>query len=243
MYQKVFQRYEIKYLITLEQKQKLLKEMNNNIILDNYGLTTIRNIYFDTPNYLLIRKSIEKPTYKEKLRIRSYEKATKDTKVFIELKKKYNGVVYKRRLSLSLEETNDWLLEDRRCYKTNQIVNEIDYFISYYKNLRPSLFLSYEREAYYGTNDKTLRLTFDKNIIARTKDISLESEIYGDKLLDDNKILLEIKCNGGIPIWLTTLLSKEKIYKQSFSKYGTAYEKLILPNLNKNNIQEEEING
>ena len=239
MYQKVFKRYEIKYILTISQKNKLLEIMNEYMELDQYGRTTIRNIYFDTPNYLLIRRSNEKPNYKEKLRIRSYVKPKDDTNVFIELKKKYDHIVYKRRLALSLKETNDWLLDDIHCYKTNQIVNEIDYFISYYKNLKPSLFLSYEREAYYGKADKTLRITFDENILARTTDISLQSNIYGENILEEGTVLMEIKCSGGIPLWLTSILSKEKIYKTSFSKYGKAYEKIIFPKLNNISIKEE----
>ena len=232
MYQKVFKRFEIKYLISVTQKNKILESIKDYMSLDQYGKTTIRNIYFDTPNYRIIRNSIEKPEYKEKLRIRSYIKTLNDKQVFIELKKKYNGIVYKRRLSLSFEETKDWLLEDKKLYKTNQIINEIDYFISFYDNLKPSLFLSYEREAYYGDEDKTLRITFDSNIIARDEEVSLDTEIYGIEILPDDKILMEIKCNGGMPLWLTSILSKEKIYKQSFSKYGKAYEQIIYPKLN-----------
>lgn len=238
MYQKVFKRYENKYILTISQKNKLLETISKHMSLDQYGRTTIRNIYFDTPNYLLIRRSIEKPEYKEKLRIRSYIKATEDTNVFIELKKKYNHIVYKRRLALSLKETKDWLLEDMKCYKPNQIVNEIDYFISFYKDLKPSLFLAYEREAYYGIEEPSLRITFDDNILARINDISLQSDIYGEALLKDDQVLMEIKCNGGIPLWLTSVLSQEKIYKTSFSKYGKAYEKIIYPKLNKINIME-----
>ena len=239
MYQKIFKRYEIKYLISQIQKDKILEIINKYMSIDQYGKTNIRNIYFDTPNYTIIRNSIEKPQYKEKLRIRSYTKPNNDTTIFIELKKKYDGVVYKRRLALPFDITKEWLLENKKIDNPNQIINEIDYFISYYKNLSPSLLLSYDREAYYGLEDKTLRITFDSNIIARDEDLNLDSDIYGTNILPNDKILMEIKCNGGMPLWLTAILSQEKIYKQSFSKYGKAYENIIYPKLNKYNTKGE----
>ena len=239
MYQKIFKRYEIKYLISQIQKDKILEIINKYMSIDQYGKTNIRNIYFDTPNYQIIRNSIEKPQYKEKLRIRSYTKPNNDTTIFIELKKKYDGVVYKRRLALPFDITKEWLLENKKIDNPNQIINEIDYFISYYKNLSPSLLLSYDREAYYGLEDKTLRITFDSNIIARDEDLNLDSDIYGTNILPNDKILMEIKCNGGMPLWLTAILSQEKIYKQSFSKYGKAYENIIYPKLNKYNTKGE----
>lgn len=102
-FQTVFKRYELKYMLTLEQKAKVLAAMEPYMELDKYGRTTIRNIYYDTDTYLLIRRSIEKTAYKEKLRIRSYSRADKDSTVFVELKKKYQSVVYKRRISLPEE--------------------------------------------------------------------------------------------------------------------------------------------
>ena len=96
----VFKRYELKYMLTLEQKEKILQAMANYMKLDKYGRTTIRNIHFDTDNYRLIRRSIEKPAYKEKLRIRSYSQATADSTVFVELKKKYEKVVYTYNVTL-----------------------------------------------------------------------------------------------------------------------------------------------
>ena len=100
-YQNVFKRYEIKYLISQEQKRIVLEAMEQKMALDKYGRTTIRNIYFDTDSYRLIRRSIEKPAYKEKLRIRSYCKAQPNSTVFVELKKKYKSVVYKRRVPMT----------------------------------------------------------------------------------------------------------------------------------------------
>ena len=230
-YQAVFKRYELKYLLTHQQKSIVLEAMKPYMDLDQYGRTTIRNIYFDTANYRLIRRSIEKPVYKEKLRIRSYRKAAPGSTVFVELKKKYNGVVYKRRLPLTEDDAVQWLGGQTPCKRDTQISREIDYFMRYYETLHPAVFLSYEREAYYCRDGGDFRVTFDDNLLCRQEDISLESDIWGTPLLDDSKVLMEIKCSGGIPLWRTAVLSREHIYKTSYSKYGTAYETMILPNM------------
>lgn len=230
-FQTVFKRYEIKYMITLEQKAKVLAAMAPYMKLDKYGRTTIRNIYYDTDTYLLIRRSIEKPAYKEKLRIRSYGKADPDSTVFVELKKKYKHVVYKRRISLTEKEATEWVAGEHHCRKHTQISEEVDYFLDYYKTLHPTVFLSYEREAYYSNDGSDFRVTFDDTILCRQEDLSLESEVYGTPILPEGMVLMEIKCSGGIPLWMTHVLSAEHIYKTSFSKYGTAYQTMIFPRL------------
>ena len=229
-YQAVFKRYELKYLLTQQQKERILSAMEPYMALDQYGRTTIRNIYFDTNNYRLIRHSIEKPAYKEKLRIRSYQKAKPGSTVFVELKKKYDSVVYKRRMSLSEDEALDWVTGKMHCKEETQISNEIDYFLIYYETLHPVVFLSYEREAYFCKDGGDFRVTFDDNILCRQEDLSLESDVWGTPILEEGKVLMEIKCSGGIPLWMTHVLSQEHIYKTSFSKYGTAYQTMIFPN-------------
>ncbi len=199
--------------------------------LDKYGRTVIRNIYYDTDTYLLIRRSIEKPCYKEKLRVRSYGPATEESKVFVELKKKYKSVVYKRRVSLPYNEAMGWIAKTDRCHKQNQICNEIDYFIDHYETLHPTVFLSYEREAYKTLEPSDFRVTFDENILVRQDNLDLRGEVYGTPILPKGKIMMEIKCSGGIPLWMTEVLSEERIYKTPFSKYGTAYRTLIFPEL------------
>ena len=228
-FQTVFKRYELKYLLTAEQKEAILSAMQPYMILDRYGRTTIRNLYYDTDTYLLIRRSIEKPAYKEKLRIRSYGQADDRSTVFVELKKKYKHVVYKRRISLPYTDAAAWLSKERHPDKHTQIANEIDYFMELYGTLHPTVFLSYEREAYCCKNGGDFRVTFDDTILCRQDDLSLESEVYGTPILPEGKVLMEIKCSGGIPLWMTRALTKEKIYKTSFSKYGTAYGMLIFP--------------
>lgn len=230
-YQAIFKRYELKYMITKEQKEKIVKLIEPYMQIDKYGRVTIRNIYMDTDSYRLIRDSIEKPMYKEKLRIRSYKKVDNNEKVFVELKKKYKHVVYKRRVSVGEKDAVNWICNREKLENYEQIEKEIEYFLDYYKDLRPSVFLSYEREAYYSKDGSDFRITFDDNILVRQEDISLTSEIYGKSILDDDKVIMELKCSGGIPLWMVEILSKNKIYKTSYSKYGTAYKNIILPKI------------
>lgn len=239
-FQTVFKRYELKYILTTEQKQKILSVMEPYMEPDKYGRTTIRNIYFDTEDYRLIRRSIERPAYKEKLRIRSYTQATSESTVFVELKKKYNKVVYKRRLALPEAEAMAWVGREKPCQKESQISREIDYFIDFYGRPKPSVFLSYEREAYYAKNDSEFRVTFDEHILCRQTDISLCSPPYGTEILPEGLVLMELKCAGGIPLWMVNTLSEEHIYKTSFSKYGTAYSNLIFPQLYLHNSTKQK---
>lgn len=227
MYQSVFKRYELKYLLTQAQKALLLQEMRPYMQLDKYGKTTIRNIYFDTDNYRLIRHSLEKTAYKEKLRIRSYGKAELADPVFVELKKKYDSVVYKRRVVMPQSQAIEWLCDGTTHPERSQIADEIDYFCSFYQNLRPTVFLSYDREAYYSISGDDFRVTFDENILSRQKDISLSADIGGIPLLPEDIVLLELKTPGGIPLWMSRFLSRQGIFKTSFSKYGTAYRNQI----------------
>lgn len=244
-FQTVFKRYELKYMLTLEQKEKVLLTMAPYMKPDKYGRTTIRNIYYDTDTYLLIRRSIEKPVYKEKLRIRSYGRAEPDSTVFVELKKKYKHIVYKRRISLPEKEATEWIAGERHCHKNTQISEEVDYFLDYYKTLHPAAFLSYEREAFYANDGSDFRVTFDDNVLCRLENLSLESEVYGTPILPEGKVLMEIKCSCGIPLWMAHILSEEHIYKTSFSKYGTAYKTIIFPQLcgTHKTMMEETVNA
>ncbi|MBE6591040.1 MAG: polyphosphate polymerase domain-containing protein [Ruminococcaceae bacterium] len=230
-FQTVFKRYELKYLLTLDEKQRVLEAMERYMELDKFKRSTVRNVYLDTKDHRLIRRSMEKPEYKEKLRIRSYCRANEDSTVFVELKKKYRSVVYKRRMAMSQRDAEAWLFKKAPCPADTQISREISYFLFLYRELEPKVFLSYEREAYYDKSGGDLRVTFDDNILCRQRDISLCSEVYGDRLLDESSVLMELKCSGGIPLWLVKVLSRERIYKTSFSKYGTAYEKYIFPEI------------
>lgn len=229
-YQAIFKRYELKYLLDLQQKQRLLEAMEPYMALDKYGRTIIRNVYFDTENYRLIRRSMEKPVYKEKLRLRSYRQAEADSSVFVELKKKYKGVVYKRRVAMPEKQAMDWLSGEGDPGQEGQIIREIDYFRNFYGSLRPMVFLSYEREAFFCRQGGGFRVTLDENILCRRDRLSLEQPPGGTAILPPDKVLLEVKTAGGLPGWMTEFLSRERLYKTSFSKYGTAYTGLILPN-------------
>ena len=226
MNKKVFERHELKYIITLQQMNQLIEILGLYMNEDSYFKSTIRNIYYDTPNYLLIRTSIEKPEYKEKIRIRSYKTVNSDDDVFVELKKKYKKVVYKRRETLTYSEARVFL--DERVRPNNlQITKEIEYALGFYKDLRPAIFLSYDRLAYIGKVDKSLRITFDRNIMWRNYDIDLTKEAYGNLILPSDLVLMEVKTVMGLPRWLLDFLGENKIYKQSFSKYGNVYKEIL----------------
>ena len=225
-YQKVFQRSELKYLLTGEQTQLLKAAIEPYMEPDRFAFATIRNIYFDTENYRMIRRSLEKPVYKEKLRIRCYRQIRPGESVFVELKKKFRGTVYKRRIAMPYEEALTWLERGDRI-PSGQIPAEIEYVRRFYGDLRPQVFLSYDREAYACRAGSDLRLTFDGNVLCRQTELSLTQPPGGHSLLPADRVLMEIKTSGGMPLWLTALLTKERICRTSFSKYGTAYETMI----------------
>lgn len=221
--EKSFKRHEVKYLITINQYINLMNYLSDKVEKDVFYKSAIYNVYYDTDNFELIRKSIEKPIYKEKLRIRSYDKPTLDSSVYVELKKKYDHIVYKRREKIAYKYIlNNSFLE---CVDT-QIDKEIKYFNDFYGGLTPKMFLSYEREAYYFKTDKQIRITFDTNIKYRTENVNLLPSISDIKLLPNNFVLMELKVPFSIPYDLTKYLSSEKIFKTPFSKYGTAYKQI-----------------
>lgn len=226
-YQFTFQRYEIKYLLNQDEKQKILNAMKNYMELDNYGRTIIRNIYFDTDSFRLIRRSLERPAYKEKLRVRSYKQTKPWDPVFVELKKKYRSVVYKRRLAMPEKQVMTSLIDQKPLEAASQIGKEINYFLNYYENLMPKVFLTYEREAFYSLDKSDFRVTFDENILYREKDLSLCSRVYGKPILKEGKTLMEIKTSGGIPLWMSHVLTENRIFRTSFSKYGLAYQDIM----------------
>ncbi len=225
--QMIFKRYEIKYLLTSEQRRYVQAAMAPYMKLDEFGHSVIRNIYFDTENYRLVRHSIEKPVYKEKLRMRSYQKAGQNDKVFVELKKKYQSVVYKRRILLPQQEGLHLIQAPQEVEAESQIEREITYFCEYYQSLKPAVFLSYEREAYYALDGSDFRVTFDEQILSRTDRVYLDEEPGGMPLLEKGMSIMEIKTPGGMPLWMTECLTDQHLYKTSYSKYGTAYQQMM----------------
>ena len=228
-YQSIFKRYELKYLISDAQLRSVMRAMEQHMRPDAYFKSTVRSLYFDTDTYRLARHSIEHPAYKEKLRLRSYSQAEARTLIFAELKKKYDSVVYKRRIEIPEGEAMQWICEGAVPQSDSQITREIDYFINYYGSLKPAALITYDRLAYKSSEGSDLRITFDSSILARVDDMTLEGGIYGHAVLPEGRTIMEIKTAGGMPLWLTDTLSANHIYKSSFSKYGTVYKTMIYP--------------
>lgn len=222
-YQATFERFEKKYLLSSRQYKEFRKRTAARLVTDEYGKSTICNIYFDTPDARLIRTSLEKPVYKEKLRLRSYGTPGKDQPVFVELKKKYKGVVYKRRESMMLSEAEAYLLHRERPGFESQVIREIDWFMRYYDSIEPAMYISYERIAQYDTRNPALRVTFDSDICWREEELDLRKGAWGQPVLDAGQCLMEIKIPGAMPLWLGDILDELHIYPVSFSKYGRAY--------------------
>ena len=211
-------------MLTRHQYERLRELVSPYMTEDKYGLHTICSIYFDTDDDRLIRNSIEKPLYKEKLRLRSYGvPENDDSEVFLELKKKYKGIVYKRRESLTLSAAESYI-QNGLFPADSQIFREIDYFRSYY-GAYPKIFIAYDRIAMAGTRDTSLRMTFDFGIRCRRDELDLSAGDHGIELLSSGSVLLEIKILSAMPLWLSSSLSQLKLYPVSFSKYGQFYTK------------------
>ena len=226
-YQNVFERYEIKYFLTKTQKEALIKEMDGRMQSDKYGRTTIRNIYYDTDSFRLIRDSLDHPVYKEKLRIRSYQRAEIGDMVFVEIKKKFEDVVYKRRVAMPRIAAENWIDYRKPLAFGSQITSEIDYLVDFYEGLSAKAFLSYEREAFSDNKNPEFRLTLDENILARDTELNLGSDIWGQPLLPHGMTLMEVKIAGAMPLWMANFLSSNNIQKVSYSKYGTYYRNCL----------------
>lgn len=219
----IFKRVEKKYLLTKEQYEYLVKAIEPYMAVDKYGETSIRNIYFDNTDDELIETSLLKPVYKEKLRLRSYGVPNSQSTVFFEIKKKYRGIVYKRRVSMTLDEAYSYIEGGELPeHLEGNIPVEIDYMMNHYR-LFPKAFISYDRVALAGKDDPELRITFDRNITSRYDDVRLESVKDGHKILPDDSVLMEIKIPGAMPLWLAHVLSEKNIFPHSFSKFGTAH--------------------
>ena len=223
--QMVFERYELKYLVSKQVRDSILRDMEPYMIPDRFSQSSIRSIYYDTPNYRLIRESLDKPVYKEKLRIRSYGRAGREDSVFVELKKKYQSVVYKRRLEMPQAQALEAML-GRAPLPGTQIGREIGAALEFYQELIPRVFLSCERDAFHAL-DSDLRLTFDESIRCRQEELTLDSDTWGNSLLDSDTVLMELKVSDSIPLWMASLLSRHHISKTTFSKYGTAYQQIL----------------
>mgnify|MGYP002770647431 CR=1 FL=1 len=244
-YQAVFKRKEIKYLLSSEERNALLPILKTCMEPDAFAHSSISNLYYDTPDFRMIRRSLEKPMYKEKLRLRSYGTPENTSTVFPEIKKKAMGIVYKRRISLPYQEAVSFLSRQQIASTdtcdgttqqiastdtcdgtTQQILHELDWMLASYENLAPRVFLSYERDSYKGVSDPSLRLTLDQDILFRTDRLDLREGAFGEAILLPDQTLMEVKISNAAPLWLAQALSEIGIFPVSFSKYGRAYERI-----------------
>ncbi len=234
----IFERSEIKYLVNDFQRAALLSAMKVFLEPDPHGESTICNVYYDTPDFRLIRHSLERPVYKEKLRIRSYGPANRGQKIFLEMKKKFDGVVYKRRISLPLAQAEAFLagetaltgkggVMEEASWGDRQIARELEYFRSFYGTLEPAVHLCYDRSAYFAKDDPDFRITFDRNIRWESENLSLTAEPAGARILPAGQSIMEIKTAGAIPLQTARLIGRLRIPKASLSKYGKAYETML----------------
>ena len=231
-----FQRREVKFLLSSEQFEKLLPVVHEHMNPDKFCVDGkeygIYNLYYDTPDNLLIRRSIEKPYYKEKLRLRSYySPAAPDASVFLEVKKKIGGIVTKRRVSMSLIDAETYIQTRVKPHYERfidrQVIKELDVFLNFYESIQPRQYISYQRAAFFGKDDPEFRLTFDRQITARRYDLSLSKASYGEQIILPDQRLMEIKVPGSLPLWMSQALSELEIRRVSFSKYGNAYKNFI----------------
>ena len=223
----VMKRYELKYLLDGAQTDFLVKKLEGHMKLDQYGRTSIASLYYDTPNYQLIRTSVEKPPFKEKIRLRSYGLATRESPVFLELKRKAYGIVYKRRVQTTIPLVEKFFASSGDICAPGQINREITYFRDYYQTLVPACLIIYDREAFFEPGGD-LRLTIDYNPRYRTDHLDLTYSMDGLPLRPPGHTILEIKVQEAMPLWLTHILDEGQIYKNSFSKYGEAFRQQLL---------------
>ncbi len=221
--QNVFCREELKYMLGGTQYEELLALLGTRIVPDKFYISRIVSVYYDTPDHLLIRRSLEKSKYKEKLRLRCYGVPDENSEAFVEIKKKVKGVVYKRRESLPYKQAVDFLSGSGQG-GSSQIFRELDWFLKFYGDLQPTMFLSYDRQSYKGTDDGSVRITFDKDILWRTESLDARSGIWGTPLFAPDRRLMEVKIRGAMPLWLSHILAQIKAYPHSISKYGLAYQ-------------------
>ncbi|MCD7882355.1 MAG: polyphosphate polymerase domain-containing protein [Lachnospiraceae bacterium] len=233
-----FQRFEKKFILTPEQYEKLLPVLQERMDEEIYGLHTVCSVYYDTPTYALARASIEAPVYKEKFRLRSYGVPGSDDYIYAEIKKKYQGIVYKRRVEGRPGEILEFLDGKRELPHDEQIQSEIHYFMRSYRPV-PKVFIAYDRRAFLGREKDGLRITFDWNIRWREEHLDLTYGDEGDPVLNEERIVMEVKIARAMPLWLSHLLSENQIYPNSFSKYGTCYKKYIASTFDARTRQNE----
>ena len=231
----VMKRTEIKYVLDPAQTRYIKEAIRGHMEPDRFGLTQIASLYYDTPDRRLIAESIQKPAFKEKIRVRSYGPAAPGSPMFLELKRKCKGEVYKRRIATDIAGiqrffAGESVLEEapgqERKFCEEQIAKELEYFRDFYGDLRPSCLIMVDRIAYYEPGGD-LRITLDFDPRYRDHDLNLTTSMEGESLLPEGWSIMEIKVQQSMPLWLVRILSEGKIYKTSFSKYGEAYKRMM----------------
>lgn len=222
-----FKRYEKKYLLSREKYGELWPQLEPLLMPDEFFQSTVLSLYYDWDDFRLIRSSIEQPVYKEKLRLRSYNVPEDEGEVFVELKKKYKGIVYKRRVRMTERQAEEYLAGRRASPTNDQISREIDWFLKT-NPVQPKVLIACDRKAYVGREEPGLRLTFDSSIRWRDTQLRLTDGDHGQELLEDGQVLLEIKMPESAPLWLAELLSRLEIFPRSFSKYGQCYKNELI---------------
>ena len=229
-YANTFMRREIKYLLTEDQKQEILERISTYMTEDRYSNQTISSLYCDNREDILIRTSLDKPVYKEKLRLRAYGTPQDDSRVFLEIKKKFEGVVYKRRAKMNFAQAMDYLesgvVPDFKQYNERQVMAEISYMVQRF-TLKPKAAIFYDRSAFFGNDDHELRLTIDGNVRYRLDDLDLRHGTQGTLLSGQPHCVMEIKSANAIPLWLADILSEIAVFPGSFSKYGSVYREKL----------------
>ncbi|KXT84966.1 VTC domain-containing protein [Streptococcus panodentis] len=223
---KNFQRFESKYIIRKETLLDLLQEFEGYLVEDEHAYSTINNLYYDTPTYQIIRETLENPYFDEKLRLRTYEEyPTEGSQVFLEIKKKMRGIVYKRRIVSNLLTAEAYLDGDRSQLEDSQIREEIDWLAQHFGEIGPMMLICYNRYSMKGLEDAAVRITFDHDLTYRPYDLSLLDGRHGDPLLPADHVIMEVKLPGACPAWLSDILERYQLTPASFSKYGVAYQK------------------
>lgn len=219
-----FERVEHKYLLTKHDANMLYSQIKDYIQDDMYPQYSLHNIYLDSSDYTMISRSIEGPQYKEKLRIRSYGDPDENSFIYVEMKKKYAGIVYKRRIQIKENELCDFL--NGSLTFDNQILHEIEYMEHIY-HPSPKIFIGYDRRAFQGKYENDVRITFDTNIRYRLDHLSLHDDYPDEYLLRNDQCLLEVKVKDRYPLWLSHALTSMHLTRTSFSKYGTIYTNIL----------------
>ena len=225
-------RYENKYILDSSQIKAIRDVLKDHMQIDRYGLTSIATLYFDTPSFQLIRTSIDKPAFKEKIRLRSYGLVKDDEPLFLEIKRKVDGIVYKRRIMTDAKHAKEFFVNNKDFSNNSQINRELNYFRDYYQNLQPALLIISDREAYFKEGSD-LRITIDYKPRFRSENLDLHTSMDGENLLPNDQAILEIKAQRAMPIWLSRALAGANIYKTSFSKVGAAYQIFMKQKLKK----------